>query len=168
MLSIIFKTSCGLKTKCWNNWEHVAFSRMWLSMPWRLFSEARISWTKHLATVWGVGIDMLDFVDIPMHLIFLGIKKYIISIPTLLKQRLRHNQNFGRLTSKSLKKCRENALEWCNASKVTSKHGWVSTKGWESSHYQAFRRASLSIYSHFDSTLNEDQLKCNSSLILHD
>ena len=38
----------------------------------------------------------------------------------------------------------------------------VSTKHWELYHYQAFTRVSLSIYSHFDSILNEDQLKCTS------
>ena len=83
-------------------------------------------------------------------------------IPTLLKQGLRQNQDFGRLASKSLDQCRENALDWCNANKFTNKDGSVSTKGWESSHYQAFTRAFLAIYSCFDSILNEDQLKCNS------
>ena len=47
------------------------------------------------------GIDILDFAYTPMHLFYLGIKKYIIRmIPTLLKQRLKQNQDFGRLASK--------------------------------------------------------------------
>ena len=34
--------------------------------------------------------DILDFADTPIHLLYLGIKKYMISmIPALLKQRLR-------------------------------------------------------------------------------
>ena len=108
-------------------------------------------------------IDILDFTDNPMHLLSLSIKKYIISmISTLLKQRLRQNQHFRRLASKSFDLCRENALDWCNANKFTNKDGSVSTKGWESSHYQAFRRNSLLVYSHFDSILNEGLLKCNS------
>ena len=96
-------------------------------------------------------MDILDFSDTPMHLLYLGIKIYIISmIPTHLKQRLRQNQDFAWLASKSFYLCRENALYWCNANKFTNKNGSVSTKGWESSHYQAFTR------------WNEDQLKCNS------
>ena len=83
-------------------------------------------------------------------------------IPSLLKQRLKQNQDFGRLASKSWDQCRGNAFDCCNANEFTNKDGSVSTKGRESSHYQAFTRVSLSINSHFDSILNEDQLKCNS------
>ena len=43
--------------------------------------------------------------------------------------------------------CKENALDWCNTKKFTNKDGSVSTKGWESSHYQTFTRVSHSIYS---------------------
>ena len=57
---------------------------------------------------------------------------------------------------------RENALKWCNENKFTNKDGLVSAKSWESSHYQPFMRVYLSTYSHFDSILNEYQLKCNS------
>ena len=58
------------------------------------------------------GIDIFVYADTPMHLLYLGIMKYIISmIPTLLKQRLRQNQNFGGLTSKSLDQCRENTSD---------------------------------------------------------
>ena len=49
------------------------------------------------------GINILDFADTSMYLLCLDIKKYITSmIPILLKQRLRWNQDFGRLASKSL------------------------------------------------------------------
>ena len=109
------------------------------------------------------GIDNLDFSDTPMHLLYLGINKYILStMQKLLKQRLRQNQHFGRSASKSLELCRENDLDCCNANKFTNKHGSVITKSWESSHYQVFTRVSFSVYGHFDSILNDDQLKCNS------
>ena len=62
----------------------------------------------------------------------------------------------------SLDLCRENALDWCNASNFMNKDGSVGTKCWESSHYQAFTRVSFSIYSHFESILNKDQWKCYS------
>ena len=92
------------------------------------------------------GIDIFDFADTPMHLLYLGTKKYIINmIPTLLKQRLRQNQHFGMSASKSLDQCRENVFDWCNANKFTNKDGWVSTNGWESSCYQAFTNVSLTI-----------------------
>ena len=78
-------------------------------------------------------------------------------IPSLLKQRLRQNQHFGRLASKLLDLCKENALDLCNANKFTNKDGSVNTKGWESSHYQAFIRVSLSVYGHFNSMHKEDQ-----------
>ena len=49
------------------------------------------------------GIDILDCANTPMHLLYLDIKKYIISmIPTFLKQRMRQNQCFGMLASKAL------------------------------------------------------------------
>ena len=74
-------------------------------------------------------IVILDFADTPMHLLYLGIKKHIISmIPTLLKQRLRQNQHFGKLSSNFLDLCRENAFDWCNVSKFTNKDGSVGTK----------------------------------------
>ena len=108
-------------------------------------------------------IDIVDFADTPMHLLSLDIKKYIMSmIPILLNHKLKQNQDFARSTSKSLYQCRENDLGWCNANKFTNKHGSVSTKGWESSHYQAFTRVSLSIYNNIVSIPNEDQSKCNS------
>ena len=67
------------------------------------------------------GIEILDFVDTRLHLLYLGIKKYVMSmIPTLLKQRLRQNQDFGRLASKSLDLFRD-----CNANKFTNKDGSV-------------------------------------------
>ena len=83
-------------------------------------------------------------------------------IPTALKQRLRQNQQFERLASKTLDLSRENAFDWYNANQFTNKDGSVSTKGWESSHYHAFARVSFSVYCHFDSILNGAQLKCNS------
>ena len=89
-------------------------------------------------------------------------------IPTLLKQRLRQNYHFGRLASifRSMQiyadLWSENALDWCNANKFTNKDQSVSAKCMESSQYQVFTRVCLSIYSHFDIILNEDQLKCNS------
>ena len=98
-----------------------------------------------------------------MHMLYLGIKKNIMSlIPMLLKQILRQNQHFGRLASKSLDLCRDNALGWWNAHNFNNKDGLIDTKGWESSHYQVFTRVYLSVHSHFYSILNEDQLKCNS------
>ena len=75
------------------------------------------------------GIDILDFSDTPMHLLYLGIKKYIVSmIPTLLKQILRKEQHFGRLASKSWNLCRENALAHGYANKSDNKDGSVHTK----------------------------------------
>ena len=104
-------------------------------------------------------IDILKFVDTPMHLLHLGIKKYMINIiPSLLKPGLRQKQHFGRIASKFLDLCRENSLDWCNANKFTNKDGTISNQGWKSSHYQAFTRVSLPIYSHFDNILNDDQL----------
>ena len=98
-----------------------------------------------------------------MHLIYLGIKKYIIiMIPTLLKQRLKQNYHFVRLASMSSDLCKENAIDWNNANKFTNKDWSVSAKDMQSSQYQAFTRICLSIYSHFDIILNEVQLKCNS------
>ena len=99
-----------------------------------------------------------------MHLLYLGIKKYIISMfPTLLKQRFRQKKDFGRWARKCLDLCRERerGLDWCNANKFTNKDKSVSTKCWESSHNQAFTNVSLPIYSHFNSILNKDYLNCN-------
>ena len=83
------------------------------------------------------GVDNFDFTVTPMHFLYLDMKKYIISMTSiLLKQRLRKKKHVGRLARKSLDLCRENAFDWCNANKLTNKDGSVSTKGWESSHYQ--------------------------------
>ena len=164
MFSIIFKTSCGTKTKCWNILRICCFSK---NLAFNAIAAFQQGQECHGPDIWKqyekFGIDILGFADSPMHLLYLGIKKYIISmIPTLSKQRLIQNQDFGRLANKWLDQCRESALDWCNANKFTNKDGSVRTKGWESSHYQAFTRVTLSIYSHFDSILNEDKLKCNS------
>ena len=72
-----------------------------------------------------LGIDILDFSDTPVHLLYWASR----NIPTPLKQRLRQNQDFQRLASKSLDLCRENALDWFIANRFTKKDGSVHTKG---------------------------------------
>ena len=125
--------------KCWN----MAFNAIEAFQKGQEYHGPDV-WQKYE----GFGTNILDFADTPMQLLYFSIKKYMISMtPTLLKQKLRQNQDFGWLVSKPLDQCRENALDWCNANKFTNKDGSVSTKGKEISHYQAFTRVSLLIYS---------------------
>ena len=66
-----------MKIKCWSIWEHVAFQRMWLLMLLKLFN--RGIWQKCKE----FGIVILGFADKAMQLLYLGIKKYIISMNVL-------------------------------------------------------------------------------------
>ena len=164
MLNITFKISFWTKIKCWSIWEHAAFVKEVAFNAIEVFQQGQ---EYHGLDVWQkyeeFGIGILDFADTSIHLLYFGIKKYIISmIPTLLKQRLRQSQHFGRLASTSLDQCRDNALDWYNANKFTNKDESVSIKGCESFHYQAFTRVFFSILNHFHSIMNENQLKCSS------
>ena len=113
--------------KCLNNWEHVAFWRMWL---WVFSTRQEYHGPVALQQYEEFGIDILGFADNLMHLLYLGIKKFMINmIPTCLKQRLRQNKDFERLASKLLDQWRENALDWSNTNKFTNKDGSVSKTG---------------------------------------
>ena len=114
-----------LKTCCFS--KNVAFNTIVAFWQGQEYHGPDI-WQKYKKFV----IDILDFADTPMYLLYLCIKKYIIvMIPSLLKQWLRQNQHFGRLASKSSDHCRENTLDCYNANKFINKDGSVSTKVWE-------------------------------------
>ena len=103
---------------------------------WGFSTGPRISWTRCVAKLWKVWHRHSWFCRHSNIFVILEHQKYIISmIPTLLKQRLRWNKHFERLSRKSLVLCKENALDWCTANKFTNKDGSVSTNGWETSHY---------------------------------
>ena len=104
------------------------------------------------------GIDNLDFADTPMHLLYLGIKKYIISmIPTLLKQRLRQNP-----TILKVGRAERMLLTGAMTTNTPTKMNLLVPKAGNHLTIRHSKKVSLSIYSNFDSTLNGDQLKCNS------
>ena len=147
------------KNKLWNVTEMLEYLRTCCFskiLAFNAIEAFQLEQEYHGSDVWWmyeeIGIDILDFANTPMHLWYMGIKEYIISIiPTPLKQRLRQNQDFVRLASKLLDLCRENAQIY--------QQRWIHQY---ERLYQAFRRVSLSVYSHFDRILNEDQLKYNS------
>ena len=81
-------------------------------------------------------------------------------IQTLLKQTLRQNQDFGRLTN-SLLICAERMLLIGTIQNYSPiKMDLSVPKAGNHLTVKHPHRGSLSIYSHFDSILNEDKLKC--------
>ena len=132
MFRIILITNYGIK------WNLGIYKNMLLSKKcdfqcfWGFAARAEMSWPRTLAMVWGVILQSI---------FKLGHKEiYDSMIPSLLKPGLRQIPYCGRLESICLDLCRENALDWCNANKFINKDGIISTKGWESSHNQAFIR----------------------------
>ena len=62
--------------KYWSNCKLVDFQKIWLSMLLRLFEQGQ---ENHGPDVWQKDeefvLDIVDFADTPMHLLYLGIKK---------------------------------------------------------------------------------------------
>ena len=68
---------------------------------------ARISWTRCLAAVWEVWHRHSWFCRQSNAFVLLGHQEIYYKYSNTLKQRLRQNQEFGRLASKSMDQCRE-------------------------------------------------------------
>ena len=105
-----------LKTCCFS--MNVAFKSMEAFQQGQEYHESDIWWKYE-----EFGIDILDFSDTSMNLLYLGIKKYIINmISTLLRLKYMKYQDFGRLASKSLDPFRWNALT--GATTINSTWSW--------------------------------------------
>lgn len=95
------------------------------------------------------------FKQLPMHGIFLGCEKKLISMtPSFFAGRCTREAERGALArayckaNESLKKVRTLSLAWCKAVKFRDEK--MSTKKWESENYVACTRISLVLFSAFD------------------
>lgn len=96
-----------------------------------------------------VDIEMKKFQTMPMHMLFLGIEKSLISKTHIVANRRDKEQNnFWRSLTESMQRSQKAinsiSVSWCMSMSFSGKdeHS-IGTAGWQSEHYVAFTRLSL-------------------------
>jgi hypothetical protein len=84
---------------------------------------------------WTHGMNIEQHVDVPMHLLFLGVTKTIRRIMDWTKQKNKHN-NFLRMSTGVLKSVTGLHIDWCVAIPMNS----IKFGGWVSENYLALAR----------------------------
>ena len=116
------------------------------------------------------GISLDQFPNLPMHMIFLGIEKNIMSQTPVIYDRKRcksERTNWTDLTDdmNRVRKAVNNlSLEWCMSMPFTGSLG-VGSAGWESEHYVGFCRVSLVSFAQLDSACNDVEEKTKRILL---
>ena len=96
-------------------------------------------WTKAVE----LGIKFADFVDTPMHMIFLGVVKHNMGhIERLFHGKKEIFKKFCKMTSTHLDVCSKKSITWCRTMPFHNATS-VTPTGWMSDQYHAFARLSL-------------------------
>ena len=96
-----------------------------------------------------VGIEMKKFQTMPLHLLFLGVEKSLISKTPVIVDRRKKVQNQFLRELTELMQSSQNAINsisisWCNSMAFSGKDDHhIGTASWQSAHYVAFTRLSL-------------------------
>ena len=108
-----------------------------------------------------LGIKFSDFVDTPMHMMFLGVVKHNMGhIERLFHGKKQIFANFCRMTSTHLEVCSKQSITWCRTMPFHNAKT-VSPTGWMSDQYHAFARLSLiyfGVLEDFEDELDTDAL----------
>lgn len=96
-------------------------------------------WLKHEE----YGVEIENFPDAPMHMLFLGITKHLLAnVVRLFDNSKVHYKEFSKIISMHLECGSKLSIDWCNMSQFSDKEG-ITTIGWQSDQYLAFARMLL-------------------------
>lgn len=96
-------------------------------------------WLKHEE----YGIQIENFPDAPMHMLFLGVTKHLlVNVERLFDNNKVHYKTFSTIISMHQEYGSKLSIDWCNMYQFSDKEK-VSTIGWQSDQYLAFARMSL-------------------------
>jgi len=89
------------------------------------------------------GVQIENFPDAPMHLLFLGITKHILgNVERLFNNKKVQYKKFCTIISAHLECGSKLSLDWCHMSQFSDNEG-ITTAGWQSDQFLAFARISL-------------------------
>ena len=96
-------------------------------------------WLKHEE----YGVEIENFPDAPMHMLFLGITKHLLAnVVRLFDNNKVHYKEFSTIISMHLECGSKLSIDWCHMSQFSDKEG-ITLTGWQSDQYLAFARMSL-------------------------
>lgn len=101
-------------------------------------------------------IELKLFKIMPMHLLFLGVEKSLISkTPAVVNRRIQAQNIFWKSLTESIQSSQSTinsiSIEWCKSMAFSGKNRHsIGSAGWQSSHYVAFTRLSLFHFSPMD------------------
>ena len=106
-----------------------------------------------------VGVEMKKFLTMPMHLLFLGLEKLLMSKTPIIVNRMVKVQNefwkgltgLMQLTQRAVNSI---SVSWCMSMAFSGKENNIGTAGWQSLHCVAFTRLSLYHFSPLDGGLD--------------
>ena len=101
-------------------------------------------------------VELKLFKIMPMHMLFLGVEKSLISkTPTLVDRTIPSQNKFWKSLTASMQSSQSDinsiSIEWCKSMAFSGKDShMIGTAGWQSTHYVAFTRLSLFHFSPMD------------------
>jgi len=102
-----------------------------------------------------LNLQLSDFVDTPMHMLFLGIMKHMMgNIGRLFHLKKELFANFCGVIFKQLEACNKLSIEWCRGLAFSSNTS-LGVAGWQAEQFVAFARLSLIYFGYLDDFKNE-------------
>lgn len=95
-------------------------------------------------------LDLAQFVDTPMHMLFLGVQKHMMKhIERIFCKNKELYRKFSLMIQTLLSICAKQSITWCRVLPF-SKDDSFGTAAWQSDHYSGFARLSLIYFGYLD------------------
>lgn len=106
-------------------------------------------------------LDLDEFADTPMHMLFLGITKHLLSNLKRLFKSASQNKlyiDFLKVINTALESCKAQSISWCRCLSLSSGTDF-GTQGWQSDHFAGLSRLSLVFFAYLDDVTASDASK---------
>ena len=105
-----------------------------------------------------VMLELSEFVDTPMHMLFLGIMKHLMHNLKRLFKSAAHTSTFKRflaIINTALEACKSQSISWCRTLSLSSAEEF-GTQGWQSDNFSALARLSLVYFGYLEDIVAQD------------
>lgn len=103
-------------------------------------------------------IELSEFIDTPMHMLFLGVMKHLVGNMKRLFRSASHTKTFEEflaIINTALEACKSQSIAWCRTLSLSSKAEF-GTQGWQSDHFSALARLSLVYFAYLEDIVEQD------------